>query len=145
MEAEDANCASKGDNDLCDRYGPSGHGLRERSLFARDRGDVDGPCRQREQGIVDLEFSIDGQGHVSEVKETFAVSRGLGDSAASQLRDGVFRVPPDWVQTGSDKLRFAIEYQFKLLGHGSHCPTPEAAPRITGAKVVAICSALPGR
>ena len=98
-----------------------------------------------EQGIVDLKFSIDGQGHVSEVKETFAVSRRLGNSAASQLRDGVFRVPPDWVQTGSDKLRFAIEYQFKLVGHGSHCPTPEAAPRITGAKVVAVCGTLPGR
>jgi hypothetical protein len=98
-----------------------------------------------EQGIVDLEFNIDGQGHVFEVKQTFAVSRGLGDSAASQLRDGIFRVPADWVQTGSDKLRFAIEYQFKLLGHGSQCPAPEDAPRITGAKVVAICSALLGR
>jgi hypothetical protein len=102
--------------------------------------------RRGEQGIVDVEFSIDSRGHVRDVKETYAASRDLGHSAAAQLQDGVFRVPADWVQTASDRLRFTMEFQFELAGRGSSCPTPETPPRVAGAKVMGIChSDLPGR
>jgi hypothetical protein len=86
--------------------------------------------RRNEHGIVDVEFSIDGQGHVQQLKELFAASRDLGAAASAYLLDAVFRVPADWEATGSSNKRFVMEFQYFLAGPGATCPgkqTPRAA------------------
>lgn len=94
--------------------------------------------RLDEQGPVDVEFNIDGQGHVQDVKQTYAAVHDFSAGALQFLHAGVFRVPPDWEATGSDKLRFSMEFQLSLVGPGESCPSKQS-PRVVDAYVVGIC------
>jgi TonB family protein len=97
-----------------------------------------------EQGVVDLEFSIDGRGHVQNLRQVYAAHRDLSTSATAFLENGVYRVPPDWEQSGSTQRRFTAEFQFKLAprGAGSGCSSiQDDPPRIPDAVVFAICRA----
>jgi len=95
--------------------------------------------RLNKQGPVDLEFSIDGQGHVQNLNEIYAPSSQFGAVAVTYLQGGVFKVPPDWESLGS-RERFTIEFQFTLVPRGATCPAPQALPRIPNANVIRICS-----
>lgn len=95
--------------------------------------------RRGEQGAVDVEFSIDGQGNVRDLKQTYAAYRGLAQEVQEYLARGMFRVPPEWEQTESDKRRFVMEFQFMLVPPGSTCPARPDPPRVPAAKVVSVC------
>jgi hypothetical protein len=82
-------------------------------------------------GVVDLEYSIDGQGRVRDIKETYNSRRDLISQAEAQLRKAGYTVDSTWEQKGYDKLRFVIELQFVV---SPHCPnlglqTPAHDPR----------------
>jgi hypothetical protein len=66
----------------------------------------DSSRRRREQGAVEVEFSIDGRGRVTDLKQVKAAYRDLGERLPEYFDQGLFRVPRDWVETGSDKRRF---------------------------------------
>lgn len=94
--------------------------------------------RLGEQGPVDIEFSIDSRGHVQDVRQTYAAVHDFSAHAVQALNSGVFRVPTDWEATGSQKLRFTMEFQLSLVGPGQTCPGKQT-PRVADAYVVAIC------
>jgi len=122
---------------------PSTSSRREMPRFVSGGGAGSYPApskRRNEQGPVDIQFSIDGQGHVQDLKQTYSASHNLGAAAEAFLTDGVFRVPPDWEATGARNQRFTMEFQFALVEGGARCPAPQTPPRIANAEVVAICS-----
>lgn len=96
--------------------------------------------RLSEQGVVDFEFSIDARGHVRDLKEVYADSPDLGRNIPGFLQQGVYRIPADWEQAGSDKRRFTMEFQFALAARGSACPDQSAPARVPDATVVRVCS-----
>lgn len=100
--------------------------------------------RLGEQGSVDVEFSVDGRGHVQDLKETYAVASAFRAPAEQYLRYGVFRVPPDWEATGSHKQRFTAEFQFVLASAGQAC-SGKQTPRVADAYVVVICGSVIAR
>lgn len=103
--------------------------------------------RRREQGAVDVEFSIDGHGRATDLKQVKATYSDLGERLPEYFKQGVFRVPRDWEQTGSDKRRFAKEFLFTLAQPSSACPASRAPVNIPNAPdVTYICAtASPGR
>jgi TonB family protein len=97
---------------------------------------------KKEQGIVDLEFSVDRQGHTQDVRETFTSSKDLDEGAAEILKATAFNVSPDW-DDAHEHARFAMEVQFSLAGSDGHCAV-SPPPRVLGALVLPICaSAIP--
>jgi TonB family protein len=94
--------------------------------------------RRGEQGVVDLEFSIDSKGHARDLQETYAVSDTLGKSAQALLQSTAFRVRPNWEENGYQKLRFNIEVQFWMGEPGRPCPE-YSPPRIPSAEAIVIC------
>ena len=92
--------------------------------------------RRGEQGVVDLEFSIDGSGHVRDVRQTFAASDTLGKAARQLLQSSTYRVNSSWQVQGYQTLRFNLEFQFLLSGN-SRCP--HALPRVPGEEAVVVC------
>jgi len=115
-----------------------------RFVSAGGAGSYPAPSKRRnEQGPVDIEFSIDRQGQVQDLKQKYSASHDLGAAAEALLTDGVFRVPSDWEATGARNQRFTMEFQFALVERGASCPAPQTPPRIPGAEVVAICSQRP--
>jgi hypothetical protein len=94
--------------------------------------------RLGEHGPVDVEFSIDGRGHVQDVRQTYAAVREFSTLAVQALNSGVFRVPTDWEATGSQKLRFTVEFQLSLVGPGQTCPGKQT-PRVADAYVIMVC------
>jgi hypothetical protein len=97
--------------------------------------------RRGEQGIVGLEFSIDGKGHVQDVRRNYGDATDLATSAQGMLQSAVFRAGPGWEERGYEKLRFAIEFQFSIDEPGRHC-RGNSPPRVPGAQVVAICGSI---
>ena len=95
--------------------------------------------RLDEQGVVGVAFSIDGRGHARDLKLLYADAQDLIPSAAEWLEDGIFRVPSNWEETASDKQRFFLELQFRILTGNvpcSHSPSAHNAE----AQVIAICT-----
>ena len=90
-----------------------------------------------EEGVVDLEYTIDSNGRVRDIQETSSASRPLQDAARAFLSSTTFKVNPSWDANGYSKLRFTTEVQFWLRG----CPRNSPA-RTLGAEVVTICSSL---
>lgn len=101
------------------------------------------PAAQRrgEQGVVDMEFGIDGTGHVRDVQQTFAVSDTLGKAARALLQSLTYRVNPSWEVKGYQTLRFNLEVQFLLTGIDAHCPGA-LPPRVPAAEAVVVCGSL---
>jgi hypothetical protein len=96
--------------------------------------------RLREQGAVDFEFSIDASGRIKDLTERYAAGKHLDQFIPDVLHKGIFRVPKDWEQMGSDRRRFIIEFQFSLTRRGSHCDPNQAPPHIPGAEVIRVCT-----
>ncbi|HWG31944.1 MAG TPA: hypothetical protein VN676_15415 [Steroidobacteraceae bacterium] len=98
----------------------------------------DAAVRRNQEGVVDVEFSIDGKGHAVDVKETYAAFSDLGKKIPGFLQNATFRVPPDWEANGHRAARFDMEFQFSLglLAHGCR-EAPES--RVPGASVISLC------
>lgn len=86
-----------------------------------------------EQGVVDVEFRIDGRGVAQDVKVTNDAARDFSKVVVSTLRSGGFKIPPGWEQSAASKERFTMEFRFQL-GCPATFPLPKA-PR----QVVTIC------
>lgn len=96
--------------------------------------------RLGEQGIVLLEFNIDGGGVAQGVKVKDGANADLADTAKSLLKSGGFKVPQGWEQGGGSKQSFTMEFRYELRCPPDH-PLPEVVP---DAQVETICgSTLP--
>jgi hypothetical protein len=104
------------------------------------RGLIVGLPKQNGLGIADLEFSIDGQGRVQGYKLLYAEPRQYGVLALTFLEQKLFGVSADWEESGSQSLRFTMEFQFPVAVGGS-CPGPASPPHIADAPVIPICLA----
>lgn len=93
-----------------------------------------------EQGVVDVEFSIDGSGAAQGVKVTNHAYRDLSDAALSMLRASGFKIPQGWEQSGASKGFFTMEFRFELTPDGS-CPPTQPPRRPPIAEVLTTCSA----
>jgi TonB family protein len=100
--------------------------------------------RRGEEGIVGLEFSIDGKGHVQDVQRSYGEAGDLATSAQTMLQRAAFRVGPGWEARDYEKLRFAMEFQFSIdePSQGRHCHGSSTPRVIPGAEVVAICGSI---
>lgn len=94
-----------------------------------------------EQGVADFDFTIDGQGHARDIKQTYSAGRDLGKDIPHYLESGVFRVPVGWVQAGLENQRYKFEVQYSFIRPGAPCT--EKSPRAVGAEVIAICADRP--
>jgi TonB family protein len=98
--------------------------------------------RRREQGVVDVEFSIDGRGHAQDLQETNdSASSMLREAARAALKSVDFQVKPSWEANGYQRVRLTAEFQFWLGTDISHCPAVLPA-RASGAIVFSICASL---
>jgi TonB family protein len=89
------------------------------------------------EGVVDLEYGIDGKGHVRDLRGTYSASQTLQDAAQALLRSTTFQVKPNWEADDYQKLRFTTEVQFWL----GRCPRNFPA-RTVGAEVITICDSV---
>ena len=87
------------------------------------------------QGVVDVEFSIDGEGRAEDLRVTYATSEDLTGKVGDFMRGLRFRVPSGWEASPSRALRFTLESQFAL----QPCHFP-ADTRVADALVVTVCS-----
>ncbi len=92
------------------------------------------------QGTVDLGFSIDANGRVRGIRTLYATHRELVSPVFAFLNSGRFQVPGNWPQSGSENSRFAMEFQFAIVGAIASCP-PGTPARIPDAEVFRICRA----
>jgi Gram-negative bacterial TonB protein C-terminal len=97
-----------------------------------------------EQGVVDLQFSINSDGQARQIKKIYQGATHLGDNAVAHLEDGVFRLPPDWQQSGRANRRYVIEFQYSLVVGSSDCPKPKPSTRAPEARIIALCASTPG-
>lgn len=96
------------------------------------------PAKRRgEEGVVDIEYSIDSKGRVRDIKETSSASRTLQEAAQVFLTSATFKVKPSWEEDGYQKLRFTTEVQFWL----GRCPRNSPAHTL-GAELVTICASI---
>jgi len=91
------------------------------------------------QGVVDVEFSIDGQGRAQDLRVTYATSSDLTSRAGDFVRLMHFRVPSGWEASGARAARFTFESQYAIETSGSSCHFP-TDPRVADAPFVTICS-----
>src|SRR5258708_35310894 len=92
-------------------------------------------AQRHEQGVVNIEFSIDGHGNAKELKQIYATAPAFAATSSTYLKNRKFSVPANWEATGSQTQRFTIEFEYSMP-----CPAPNTQPRVPGATVVAICS-----
>ncbi|HYM41776.1 MAG TPA: energy transducer TonB [Steroidobacteraceae bacterium] len=92
----------------------------------------------REEGVVDVEYSIDGRGRPQDLRVTSAASADLRSAAADFVRMVIFRVPSGWESSTSRGLRFTFEAQFSI----APCHFP-GDPRVADATLVTICASGP--
>lgn len=93
--------------------------------------------------IVDLEFSIDGEGHAQGPKLLYAEPRQDGVLALIFLQNRIFGVPADWNESGSQSLRFTLELQFSIAQASGSCEGPPSPPRVADTPVVQVCLRAP--
>lgn len=93
---------------------------------------------RNEEGVVDVEFSIDGKGHARDVKQTFESSSHLAKHISEYLNGTEFRVPANWEERGLQASRFNMEFQFVLATPSRGCGV-EAQPRVLDATVITVC------
>jgi hypothetical protein len=94
--------------------------------------------RKSQQGVVDVSFTIDAEGHVQNLTTDFVEYDALAKNVPSYLQYGTFRIPSDWASSGNTEHRFQVEFQFKLTDSQEVCARelPTHAP---GAKIMRIC------
>jgi hypothetical protein len=98
--------------------------------------------RRGEHGAVDFEFTIDGRGHVRDIKQTYSAGSDLGKDIPHYLENGVFRVPVGWAQAGLENQHYKFEVQYSFIRHGAPC-TEQKPARAVGAEAIAICADRP--
>lgn len=94
--------------------------------------------RLGEEGDVDVAFNIDQRGHVQDLRQFFSSAPHLGERIPRFLRNGVFKVGPDWHASGGDQRRYRMEFQFSL-----RCPVVSRPTPIPDTTTVAVCVNLP--
>ena len=99
--------------------------------------------KQHGQVVVDLEFSIDGEGRAQGPKLLYAEPRQAGVLALVFLQNRIFGVPADWEESGSQSLRFTLELQFAIAPAGGSCEGPTSPPRTADTPVVQVCLQAP--
>jgi outer membrane biosynthesis protein TonB len=97
-----------------------------------------GAQRKSQQGIVDVSFTIDAEGHVQNLTTDFVEYDALARNIPSYLQYGTFRIPSDWASSGNTEHRFQVEFQFKLTDSQETCAR-ELPTHTPGAKVMRIC------
>jgi hypothetical protein len=101
---------------------PTAHTSRASSMalpsFADKGQDFYPPTavRLNQEGIVSIEFSVDGSGHAHDFELMYSPSRQLAQFVPAYLKAVAFRVPPDWEQAGHQNQRFRMEFGFHLMG-----------------------------
>jgi hypothetical protein len=103
-------------------------------------GLIVGLPKQTSVGVADLEFTIDGQGRAQGYKVLYTEPRQYGVLALTYLQQKTFGVPADWEESGSQSLRFTVEFQFPVATGGS-CPGPGLPPHMADTPVIPICLA----
>ena len=96
------------------------------------------PDRERllgEQGVVDLEFSVDSAGVAQGVKFTNHARSDFSTVAVSMLRAGRFKVPQGWGQSDASKQLFTMEFRF-----GLNCPANLPPSKVPSSHVITICA-----
>lgn len=98
--------------------------------------------RERQSGVVDVSFNIDGQGNAQNIEETYTDGPDLGDNVHEFIKMGRFKIPADWIATKSTDLRFTMEFQFALsnIRKGIECPKSRSAPRVKNIVAIMVCS-----
>ena len=100
---------------------------------------------RNEEGIVDVEFNIDGKGRAQNIKQIYSSSPRLDSEVETFMKSAVLRVPASWEQSGMQTSRFTAEFQFALTNPPQGC-SAQSQPRIPGAEVIRVCgSRLPSR
>jgi hypothetical protein len=95
------------------------------------------------QGAVDVQFTIDGQGQAQNIKIAHADHTELAGRIVQFLTLGRFHVPGDWVESGSQTLPFALEFQFAMASRpGEKCTSQDSPVLLEGAVVVKVCHSL---
>jgi hypothetical protein len=94
-------------------------------------------ARKMMQGSVGLEFQIDDQGRAQVMGQTFADSPDFAPSAQEFLKQGRFRVPDDWVQSGGPDVRFVVEVQFSIARGEDSCA--KKPPHVADMEIVMVC------
>lgn len=100
------------------------------------------PDRERrlaEQGVADVQFTIDGQGAAQDIKVTNHANRDFSEVAVSMLKSGGFKIPRGWEQSDGPEQSFTMEIRF-----GLNCPTTFAPSKVPEAQVITICGTIPG-
>ena len=115
--------------------------LPRKPVFKWERGHLSrdwypaGARSHGSQGVVDVEFSIDGEGRAQDLRVTYATSEDLTGKLGDFLRGLRFRMPSGWEASPSRALRFTLESQFAM----QPCHFP-ADTRVADALVVTVCS-----
>jgi hypothetical protein len=87
-----------------------------------------------EQGVVDVEFSIDGRGAAQDLKVTNEANRDFAKRAVGFVSSGGFKIPPGWQQSSASKQSFTMEFRFEL-----HCPATLVPSKLPPEQVITIC------
>ncbi|MBW4051746.1 MAG: hypothetical protein HIU85_09815 [Proteobacteria bacterium] len=91
--------------------------------------------RAERHGIVELTFNIDGDGAARDLKVAGDANQNFARVALSMLKDGGFKIPPGWLQSGGPKEKFTMEFRFELTCPAAH-PLPKLVPQ---AQLVTLC------
>jgi len=94
-------------------------------------------ARKMMQGSVGLEFQIDDQGRAQVVGQTFADQPDFAPSAQEFLKQGRFRIPEDWAQSGGPEVRFVVEVQFSIARGDDTCA--KKPPHVADMEIVMVC------
>lgn len=119
---------------------PDSTRLKFPRMITKPRADLypDAARARNEEGVVDVEFTIDGKGHARDVKQIYESSPRLGSQIPAYLKGAEFRVPANWEQSGLQSSWFTLEFEFALGTPPKGCGgSPE--PRIPGAEVITVC------
>ncbi|HVP32641.1 MAG TPA: hypothetical protein VMT09_03250 [Steroidobacteraceae bacterium] len=120
--------------------GPDGQPVapRKQPLFKMEHMDRDwyphGARANGGQGVVDVDFSVDGKGRAQDLHVSYATSPDFTPQIADMVHNLLFKVPSGWETSDSRAERFTMEIQFAL----APCSFPD--PRVDGAIRVTVCT-----
>ena len=94
-------------------------------------------ARKMMQGSVGVELQIDDQGRAQVVGQTFADHPDFAPNAQEFLKQGHFRIPEDWAQSGGPEVHFVVEVQFLIARNDDDCA--KKPPHVADMEVVMVC------